>query len=789
MIAAANHLSTMKRMTALQFHKKHPILTAFLVNLILAAVTFLPYIYLGHSIFTSTNDFEGEQIRGIFTLSNDFNAEQIPYNIYVNDAIKAGNIWWSWETDLGSDFLTSYSFYNLGSPFFWLTLLFPGWMFPYLVGWVYVLKYAVCGTIAYLFLQGRVRKYSSALIGSCLYAFSGFLACVTVYYHFHEAVAFFPLMIMGIDALIQHDHRGRFLLAVALNALVNYNFFIGEAIFVILYYLVRYGICERPQCGFWKGALRCFIEAVLGVGIACILFLPSVLMILHNPRVSDHADPTKILFDASEYLVMLRGWFFPAEAMSALSSGLQTENWYSCSMYLPLVGPAPAIAYVAGTLRNRINKAKQDRPLDYLTLLLIICLGMSLSYILNSTFVMFTREPYHRWFYMFLLFLVLATVRVLDDVASYPWLQACIACLVIAVGYVVYSLHTEGFINQMEAFKVISRLGIIGYILCAWQFARIRAGRSTIMLMGLVGVMAVWTTAQTMTYYREHSHYQNEKAYYNNIVQSGKQLSADVLPYRYRYWDSYYNRSLAASLPSMNSFNSTVEPTITEFYQALVGGEGRHNWTPDVPEGTNQLLSIRYYVSNTASEDTLYDIADGDLHVSEVKETLPIGFMQHEYVLQSEFLQFPVEERAIAMVRYLVVPDDSESLVADTMTRVAVDASTVLTSEDLSQAVAARQEECSRAFSYDTRHMSLTIEADGDGYIFLSVPYSTSWHATVDGETAEIMDTNGLMALPVSDGTHVVALTYSNASRMAGVIVTIVSIVISAGYCRYYRKK
>lgn len=776
MIAAANHLSTMKRMTALQFHKKHPILTAFLVNLILAAVTFLPYIYLGD---------------GVFTISNDFNAEQIPYNIYVNDAIKSGDIWWSWETDLGSDFLTSYSFYNLGSPFFWLTLLFPGWMFPYLVGWIYMLKYAVCGTIAYLFLQDRVRKYSSALIGSCLYAFSGFLACVTVFYHFHEAVAFFPLMIMGIDALIQHDRRGRFLLAVALNALVNYNFFIGEAIFVILYYLVRYGICERPQCGFWKGALRCLIEAILGVGIACILFLPSVLMILHNPRVSDHVQFSKILFDPSEYLLMLRGWFFPAEAMSVMSVGPQAENWYSISLYMPLIGPSLAIAYVVETLRRRIaaHKAKQDRPLDYLTLLLLVCLVLSLSYVLNSVFVMFNREPYHRWFYMFLLFLVLASARVLDDVSAYPCRLVCGICLVIAIEFVVYSMGMDGAVRHIILFVAIAGLGIGGYVLTLWQLMRIRGGHGAVQLLGLVGIMAVLTTACTITIYRGNSHYRGAQAYYANVIQSGDELSADVLPYRYRYWDSYYNRSLAASLPSMNSFNSTVEPTITEFYQALVGGEGRHNWTPDVPEGTNQLLSIRYYVSNTASEDTLYDIADGDLHVSEVKETLPIGFMQHEYVLQSEFLQFPVEERAIAMVRYLVVPDDSESLVADTMTRVAVDASTVLTSEDLSQAVAARQEECSRAFSYDTRHMSLTIEADGDGYIFLSVPYSTSWHATVDGETAEIMDTNGLMALPVSDGTHVVALTYSNASRMAGVIVTIVSIVISAGYCRYYRKK
>lgn len=782
------------------WYRRHPVLMAFLLNLVLAFLTFIPYIYMG---------------QGMFALSNDFNAEQIPFNIYANDSIKSGNIWWSWTTDMGSDFLTSYSFYNLGSPFFWLSLLFPGWMFPYLVGWIYMLKYAVCGMIAFLFLRDRVHKYSSALIGSCLYAFSGFLACVTVFYHFHEVVAFFPLMIMGIDALILHERRGRFVFAVAINALVNYNFFVGETIFVILYYLVRYGLCERPRCGFWKGAFRCLIEAVLGVGIACVLFLPSVMMILHNPRVSDHADPTKILFDAEEYFLMVRGWFFPAEAMSILSAGPQTENWYSNALYLPLVGPAPAIAYVAGTLRQWIrsyqmghHRGSDDHSHepragvtdmaaergygrmspDYLTVLLLVCLGISLSYILNSSFVMFTREPYHRWFYMFILFLVLATARVLDDVSAYPWMQACGFCLVVAGGYVGYSLITEGFIHQMLSFRVISWLGMAGYLLTIWQFARLRDGRSAVMLMGLVGVMAVVTTAWTMTCYRGHSHFQGAQAYYEDVIRTGEDMDADVLPYRYHYWDSYYNRTLAANLPSINSFNSTVEPTITTFYQALVGGEGRHNWTPDVPEGTDALLSVRYLVSYTETEETLYSTQNGILHVSEVEETLPIGYVQHAYILRSEFDQLPVEQRAIAMVKYLVVPDESEALVSERMTHAAVDASTVFTSEDLSAAVRERQQECTSEFSYDTRHMRSVLSSNGDGYVFLSVPYSTSWHATVDGEETEILATNGLMAVPVTDGEHEIVLSYSNWSRTAGAAMSIVSLVLTALYCGYYRR-
>ena len=72
--------------------------------------------------------------KGIFTLYADFNNQQIPFNILANHAAKSGEVFWNWNIDLGSNFIGAFSFYNLGSPFFWITLLFPPKAFPYLAG-------------------------------------------------------------------------------------------------------------------------------------------------------------------------------------------------------------------------------------------------------------------------------------------------------------------------------------------------------------------------------------------------------------------------------------------------------------------------------------------------------------------------------------------------------------------------------------------------------------------------------------------------------------------------------
>ena len=54
--------------------------------------------------------------------------------------------------------MNAYSFYLYGSPFFWFSLLFPqGWL-PYLMVPLLVLKFAVAGGGAYLYLRRYVKN-------------------------------------------------------------------------------------------------------------------------------------------------------------------------------------------------------------------------------------------------------------------------------------------------------------------------------------------------------------------------------------------------------------------------------------------------------------------------------------------------------------------------------------------------------------------------------------------------------------------------------------------------------
>ena len=216
---------------------------------------------------------------GVFTLMTDFRAQQIPFSIGLNDAIKNANFGWQWNVDLGTNMIGAYSFYNLGSPFFWFSLLFPAEMFPYLVGWIYMLKYAVAGMTAYFYIGRFVEKKDCAVLGAVLCAFSGFQTVNLLFYHFHEVVAFFPLMLLGLEKLVVDRKKGLFAAAVFLNCLLNYYFFAGEVIFLIIYFICRFGLKKESIVGIFQ----CCLEGVMGIGMAAFLFLPSVIFIQGNP--------------------------------------------------------------------------------------------------------------------------------------------------------------------------------------------------------------------------------------------------------------------------------------------------------------------------------------------------------------------------------------------------------------------------------------------------------------------------------------------------------------------------
>ena len=164
--------------------------------------------------------------KGYFIYYGDFVSQQLPFYAHANEVIRNGGLFgWDWGTDLGSSFIGSYAFYLTGSPFFWLSVLLPEKLVLYAIPWLLCLKHGIASMTAYAYIRKFVKHPEAAVIGSLLYAFSGFQVYNIFFNHFQDVTAFFPLMLLAMEELINHHRKGFFAVSVALMAVINYFFF------------------------------------------------------------------------------------------------------------------------------------------------------------------------------------------------------------------------------------------------------------------------------------------------------------------------------------------------------------------------------------------------------------------------------------------------------------------------------------------------------------------------------------------------------------------------------------
>ncbi len=94
--------------------------------------------------------------------------------------------------------------------------------------------------------------------------------------------------------------------------------------------------------------------------------------------------------------------------------------------------------------------------------------------------------------------------------------------------------------------------------------------------------------------------------------------------------------------------------------------------------------------------------------------------------------------------------------------------------------------------SYSARHVSGTVIAEEDGFLFTSIPDDDGWSVRVDGvltETFSVADT--LLAVPITKGAHSVEFFYKPKGMTVGMIITAVTLLTFPVlfFCSLQRKR
>jgi len=747
-------------------------------NLPLPAQAFLLAFFAAALIFVPAIIYD----RGYFIYYGDFNVQQIPFYMLAHDAVRSGNIFWSWYTDLGANFIGSYSFYLLFSPFFWLTLPFPNHWLPHLMAPLLILKTASASLTAFLYLRRFVKDQRYAIVGGVLYAFSGWMAFNIFFNHFHEVAVFFPLLLLSLEKLVAENKKGFFALMVAVNAMVNYWFFIGEVVFVVLYVIVRG--CYNKSWGFTPGKFfRIVLESVLGVLMAALVLFPSVLALMGNPRTGTdnllNGWNFWLYWDNQRLPAILHSFFFPPEQPARSNFFPNHEAyWASLSAWLPLLGPVGVMGYFS------------QRKKDWLKTLVGICVFMALVPGLNSLFVLLNGAYYARWFYMPILLISLASIRAVEDMSqdagefrtAMRWQLLIVSVFTAAVCLTPNKVDDEWKIGLASiTWQAWISFGIaVVCVLLTWLLVvRCRRNSHFLRIFGAgVALVAVCFTVPYLFGVKES--YWASRFVVERVINGKYAISLPEEPFaRSDAAMATDNLLMFWKLPNIQAFHSIVPASIMEFYPA-VGVERNVDSHPGIDYyALRSLLSVRwlFYEEKNFEEPPMpgysfYDVQN-DFQIYENDCYLPMGFT-YGYVIGHDDLETVSDtERGNLLLRAMLLDEAAMERHSDILSPLPEEEKQNFDVGSYYRDVRNRREYTADGFYRDRLGFGAKTDFPEEKLVFFSVPWEKGWSASVNGEPALIEKANvGFMAVRVPAEYAEIRFDYRTPGLTEGLMIS-----------------
>ena len=696
---------------------------------------------------------------GLLTINTDYELQQTPINIAAGEAIKSGNTGFQWNIDLGTSLNTAYSYYNLYSPFFWITIPFAAAIIPYLLGFLYIVKFALMGGFAYLYIRRFTKEARSAMLGGVFYAFSGFgLACLC--FQFHDILVYFPLLMIALEQLVVEKKRGRFAIMVFLSAILNYYFFVSEVVFLMLYFCCRFVSIKHYKETLFSLA-NVFIEGFCGVLLSGFIFVPSLISVLANPRTGFVVND--LLFDGTRYGMMVQGLLMPAAAKNNLPF-IEGRYFFYENYWLPVVGGTLAAAFMW-----KHKKSWQTR-------LLLICFIMMLCPILTALFVGRTIT-YHRWVFMPILIAALVSALVIEKHKEYRVMEFATITAVLVGSYVVLLLILGQILNQN--FYVLAAIAVASALILV-VFSMLPHFRRNVSVA--TACVSVITLALC-------THWYNNTQWIDHLPVLREKMAEVYQPDdNYRYLPTgenddgvVYNNyiSFLSGVQPTGTYISTTSPGVFTLYFAF--DEDRDVGDDVFSEKLREMyrwVGGRYRLIDKDRQDLVEKYSNKPVvyeseHMIVYEEpACPISYTYDTYILEKDFNKLDARTRQYVAMYALVSKDKLEGL-----TRVSDYNGANL--ETLTKLAKERQLKIVDKTSYSFR---LTGDFTTGEYAFLSIPTGAGWHAYIDGQEVPIESNLGLMRIRIPEGTTEIDFKFRTFGSDLGKAVSLVGLGATAIY-------
>lgn len=559
------------------------------------------------------------------------------------ERVKAGkSLLYSWNTGLGGTFLGNF-FNYLASPLLIVIFLFDHTNQPDAIALMVLLKAAFAAAFfTYYLRKSQNRSSHTTAAFGVLYAFCGFFIAYYWNVMWLDAMALFPLVMLGVERII--DRRKFLLYTVTLTVIMISNYYMAMmvCIFSVLYFLTRYfsiyslsaKIDEKKRrfslrnSRFLTGGVTFAFASVLAAGLALFALLPTVF-ILRSCSATSGSFPQdfKMYYDIFDFLANHLASVEP----TIRSSGTDVLPNVYCGILTVMLIP---LYLMSKTIRLRDKIAH------------VVLLGV-LYFSFNINFANYVWHGFHfpndlpyRFSFMYSFILLILASRAIDRIREFTGREL----LLLGIGMMAFIVLVQkiGSKNVTDNTVLISLAFAFVYtlILAAMRSRKIRASSMALLLLCCVISEAAiadtdnYSMNQTKTNYAgDYEDFADLKSMLNDYHGSEmyRMEQTDLRTRMDPAWYNYYGLSTFSSMASEKLSN----------LQSHLGMYGNYinsyTYYPQTPV-YNAMMSLQYLVRKADSvglENTdLYTriLANDTFAAYENRYCLPVAFCVNELV-------------------------------------------------------------------------------------------------------------------------------------------------------------
>lgn len=757
---------------------------------------------------------------GRYITRGDYLEQQIPFILETKRILQGGLNSYSFATLFGAPAVGSYAFYTLGSPFIWPLALLPDALIPYGISVMAILKHAVCALTSFLYFRKMVKSERLSLLGSVLYTFSSFTVVNTQFFHFTEVIAFFPLILLGMEiAMSERPRPGLLALMCGINTLVNYYFMLGSALLSAMYYVFRFFSSDWKRTRSFRRLFFTVYECGMGCALAGVLLLPALSFMLTITRTgaSDQSLFT-MRYSLGYLLERLRVLLMPIDSNVVHSFFGKSGSWCSTAAYLPVFG----LTGVGAFLFTRRSKA------GWLKALLITLAVFSALPILCGVFVLYTNVAYTRWWYVLVLMTTLATLFALRDRGFFTgdrpavsrsllfsFAVCTLVCCMLSIPFalpqsIVTRLSELGGLFKKSASFIADQqsLAYAGDIFRIMSFALALLGGAAMLFILLrrprFGAALAAVSLTACVQYAAYIAVGDANILAGGSTQTNGVYTVEDIAVptigalslepqeeykRIDYSPVLRNYGLLRNQSSLTCFISLRSSYIGRFiYLTSMGIDESTTIRPSVKDpALYALLSVSEYHQmgeEDVPEGFVYSREENGYSVYTNPNALPMGYLQtvitgeHSQRMNKETI--PYTMLAAASLDHIALAELSPRIAQ-------LDVHNI---PDWQTSVSRLRENGCSSFVTRADGFTAQIDAKDTGLVVFSIPFDKGFSATVDGKDAKIYRCNmAFMGVLVEPGEHEIVFTYRTRYLKLGIAMSLIAAVCLAGYVVAVKKR